>query len=296
MKRDVIIKRLKEIFKDKNYGYGLVVDTDTRDDVYLVCPIHGKFKKRLNRALQGRGCPYCSGKVRKTFEQFKNEATIIHNGKYIYNDSHYDGSHTPITITCPKHGDFPCSPTNHLNGCGCPKCKAEKLAKLFSYNTEYFREKSKKKHGEEYDYSLSNYVNNKTPLKIICPIHGVFKQTPQSHYSGKGCPYCKQSHLEREIKLLLDENKIEYEYQWHLPWSKYYSLDFYLPKQNIGIECQGIQHFEDNHFKMSLKEIQERDKYKLDSCSENGIKILYYSNIDGYDCITDKNELLKQIL
>lgn len=296
MSREDIIERLKEVFKDKNYRYELVTEAKCMDDIYLICPTHGKFKKRLSRALNGRGCPYCSGKLRKTFEQFKEEATKVHNGKYIYNDTNYVNSHKHIMITCPKHGDFPCTPTNHLNGVGCPECNKEKLAELFSYNTEYFIKKARKVHGDKYDYSLVKYVNNKTNVDIICPKHGAFQQTPQAHYSGRGCSFCNESHLEREIRNLLDENGIEYIYQWHLTWSKYYSLDFYLPKQNIGIECQGIQHFEDKHFKAILKEVQERDEFKRKTCLDNGIKILYYSNIEGYNCITDKQELLKQIL
>lgn len=296
MSRNDIIEQLKKIFKDENYGYELVTDAKYMDDIYLICPIHGKFKKRLGRALNGKGCPYCSGKIRKTFEEFKKEATKIHNGKYIYNDTNYVNSHTHIMITCPKHGDFTCTPTNHLNGNGCPKCANEKLSKTFASTADKFIERAKKIHGNKYDYSKVKYKNNYTNVDIICQKHGIFQQTPFNHLKGKGCKVCNESHLEREIRLLLDENGIEYIYQWHLPWAKYYSLDFYLPKQNIGIECQGIQHFEDKHFKAVLKEVQERDKFKLNSCSENGIKILYYSNIEGHDCITDKNELLKQIL
>ena len=39
------------------------------------------------------------------------------------------------------------------------------------------------------------------------------------------------------------QNKIEYEYQKRFIWLGKQSLDFYLPKYNIAIECQGEQHF-----------------------------------------------------
>lgn len=32
----------------------------------------------------------------------------------------------------------------------------------------------RKVHGDRYDYSLVKYVNNITPVDIICKIHGVF--------------------------------------------------------------------------------------------------------------------------
>ena len=46
-------------------------------------------------------------------------------------------------------------------------------------------------HGDLYDYSLVNYINDSTKVTIICKIHGSFKQTPGSHYRNKqGCRLC----------------------------------------------------------------------------------------------------------
>ena len=47
-----------------------------------------------------------------------------------------------------------------------------------------------KAHGDEYDYSLVKYVNNITPVKIICKKHGMFEQKPEKHKAGQGCPDC----------------------------------------------------------------------------------------------------------
>lgn len=44
-------------------------------------------------------------------------------------------------------------------------------------------------HDNKYDYSQVEYVNNSTKVKIICPFHGVFEQTPAKHLSGRGCPH-----------------------------------------------------------------------------------------------------------
>ena len=44
--------------------------------------------------------------------------------------------------------------------------------------TEEFIEKSKEVHNEKYDYSKVNYINNRTKVCIICPIHGEFLQRP----------------------------------------------------------------------------------------------------------------------
>jgi hypothetical protein len=46
-------------------------------------------------------------------------------------------------------------------------------------------------HGKYYDYSSAKYIDNKTKIKIMCPKHGFFEQTPSDHINKKaGCPKC----------------------------------------------------------------------------------------------------------
>ncbi len=56
--------------------------------------------------------------------------------------------------------------------------------------TTEFIERSNIAHSNKYDYSLVQYVKNSTKVKIICPIHGEFEQTPASHLKGVGCYNC----------------------------------------------------------------------------------------------------------
>lgn len=60
-------------------------------------------------------------------------------------------------------------------------------------------------HGDKYDYSKVDYVNNYTKVKIICHKHGVFEQTPNNHLNGKGCPYCKNEAIAIRSRLTTDE-------------------------------------------------------------------------------------------
>lgn len=53
------------------------------------------------------------------------------------------------------------------------------------FNTEIFIKVAKEIHGDEYDYSLVNYKNNKTKVEIICKKHGIFRQLPVNHNNGK---------------------------------------------------------------------------------------------------------------
>lgn len=57
--------------------------------------------------------------------------------------------------------------------------------------TKEFIENAVKVHGDKYDYSKVVYVNLKTPICIICPIHGGFLQKPYDHLDGCGCQKCK---------------------------------------------------------------------------------------------------------
>ncbi len=45
-----------------------------------------------------------------------------------------------------------------------------------------FIERVEKKHNNKYDYSLVEYKNVRTPVKIICPVHGIYEQTPDVHF------------------------------------------------------------------------------------------------------------------
>lgn len=122
-----------------------------------------------------------------TTGEWVEKAQTIHGNKFNYSKVDYQGNNKKITIICPIHGEFQQVAADHLKSkYGCPKCVIE--AK--SFTTEQFIEKSKKVHGNKYDYSLVNYkgINNK--VKIICPIHGTYEQEASVHLKGIGCPKC----------------------------------------------------------------------------------------------------------
>ena len=89
-------------------------------------------------------------------------------------------SGTRLAIICRDHGPFPQAPTDHLAKKGCPDRGGNK-----PLNTETFVEKAIALHGDRYDYSLVEYVNNSTNVAIICPNHGSFPQSPANHLFEK---------------------------------------------------------------------------------------------------------------
>ena len=56
--------------------------------------------------------------------------------------------------------------------------------------TKEFIKRSNKIHKNKYDYSNVIYVNNRTEVKIICPVHGEFLQKPEYHLAYHGCSIC----------------------------------------------------------------------------------------------------------
>jgi very-short-patch-repair endonuclease len=194
-KEEFIIQSVKLFGKKYDYSQLNYVNNNTK--VNLICPIHGAFYVRPNDHLSKKvGCNKCNNaSISKSNNVKKNiieRFNIIHNFKYDYSYSEYSRTDSKIKIICPTHGEFLQSPHHHLNGVGCQKC-----GNVYKKTTEEFIKESKNIHGEKYDYSLVEYKNNRTKVEVICPKHGVFQITPNSHLSKKsGCRECNKGQLE----------------------------------------------------------------------------------------------------
>lgn len=55
---------------------------------------------------------------------------------------------------------------------------------------EDYIEDCERVHNNKYDYTLVNYENTRSKIKIICKQHGVFEQLAKNHKDGQGCPSC----------------------------------------------------------------------------------------------------------
>ena len=104
------------------------------------------------------------GRKKKTKDEFINESTEKHKGKYDYSKVHYVNSKTKVCIICPEHGEFWQEASGHLRGQGCPKCSGNYIP-----TTEEWVASARKVHGDKYDYSKVDYVKNNIKVCIICP-------------------------------------------------------------------------------------------------------------------------------
>lgn len=311
--REIFIEKSKQIYGER-YDYSKVEYRNNRTKVCIICPIHGEFWQIPASHLRGCGCPKCgvstsAANRTMTTEEFVEKAKNIHGDKYDYSKVNYINAKTKVCIICPKHGEFWETPINHLNSNGCYECGRDNYAKNHNKSTECFIEDAKRIHGNKYDYSKVKYINAYTKVCIICPKHGEFWQTPNDHLNKCGCPICNESHLEKEIRLLLNDKKLDYIYQCkstNLKWLGKQSLDFYLPKYNLAIECQGIQHFSEQKGDLyNHKKTVERDIKKNIKCIGNGIRLLYYTDVEPNKQIliynddntfVDKGKLIEKIM
>ena len=127
---------------------------------------------------------------RLTKKEFIERAKCLLGDNYDFTKTTYINAHIKTIITCKIHGDFLVYPSNILeHSSGCPICKNKKAKTL---TTHEFIRRAKIIHGDKYNYSLVDYFNSKTKIKIICPLHGVFEQIPNNHLKGCGCPKCSK--------------------------------------------------------------------------------------------------------
>lgn len=170
-----------------NYDYSNVDYKGNKIKVLIACDKGHQFWQSPNHHLRGQVCPYCTGNVKITKEEFIQRATQKHNSKYDYSQvTDFNSIKDKVTIICPIHGAFRQTVGSHMQY-GCRKCGRDTLRKT----TDAFIKKLKDLYGDEYDYSLVDFKDRETPIKLICKKHGVFERIPRNLLKNKcGCVQC----------------------------------------------------------------------------------------------------------
>lgn len=102
-------------------------------------------------------------------------------------------------------------------------------------------------HDNKYDYSLVEYKNTRSKVKIVCNLHGIFEQNSKNHKKGQGCPSCSGNNiidLSNFIKISRENNGFKYDYSL-------INFDYIISNSNIRIidNSNGIiySQLSDNH-------------------------------------------------
>lgn len=223
---ETFIAKAKACHGDR-YDYSHVNYFNAHAKVTIVCSDHGLFRQTARDHLNKRGCPHCAGNKQLTTEKFIERAEAVHGDRYNYSEVEYVNLFEKVTIICPEHGPFPQEPASHIHQeCGCPTCGGTK-----QLTTETFIEKARAIHGDRYDYSTVNYVDNKTSISIICPEHGPFSQTPSNHLYKFGCGACAGN------QQLTTETFIERARAIHGDRYNYSSVEYVNKSTGVTIIC-----------------------------------------------------------
>ena len=206
------VAQLKEKYND-SFDYSLVDYKNNFTKIKLICSKHKNIIETHPKTLlrNNKLCPICEAE--NNFKKYIEKAKKVWDNFYSYNKFQFINKKEKSIITCPIHGDFNQSLSVHLGGHGCPKC----CKRNTPYSNKEFIEKANKVHNNKYDYSKVNYINEKVPIIIICPIHGEFRQKPYAHLQGKGCFECKGSKRKTNDEFISQANLIHnFKYDYSL--------------------------------------------------------------------------------
>lgn len=208
---DDFIERSNKIHNYK-FDYSLVDYKNSHIKINIICEKHGVFEQLPYQHLNGHGCPSCAGCKKNTTDNFIKLSLKIHNNKYDYSLVNYINKNTKVKIICPSHGVFEQNPSNHLKGCGCPKCSGKNLT--FDDLIEKFRFV----HGDKYQYFRNSFKGKSFKIKIKCKLHDhTFYQFIDNHLKGWGCSKCSKRHNYSNEEFInickkVHNNKYDYKY------------------------------------------------------------------------------------
>ena len=210
------IERAALVHASGSYDYSMVCYVNSRTKVDIVCTTHGCFKKNPKDFLYGSGCPKCGASKMVETKRAAEESILIskfnkvHSYKYDYSKVHYINAHTECTIMCPVHGSFQQIPASHTKGHGCNKCAAIVRGDIRRSTLADTISNFQSTHKYKYDYSLVEYKSTRDLVTIVCPLHGEFKQTPNNHQRGQGCPSCCVTGFDKNKPAVLYYLKVEH--------------------------------------------------------------------------------------
>ena len=268
-----LINKLNKVHNNK-YDYSKSVYINARSKITIICPEHGEFSQVYHAHLSGSGCPKCAlikkGKSKNsTTEEFVTKANKVFNGFYDYSLVKYQKAKIPVIIICPEHGEFNLNPDKHLSGRGCPSCSKIIMKNKMRKDGDVVMSQLLNLNGNKYDYSLVEYVGSNIPIKIICPEHGIFEQTPSNHIDKKqNCPKCvfKDVLPESEIREFLISLGLSVE-SGNKNILNGKELDILIPSHNVAIEYNGLywhsEQYRSNDYHLNKTELCEKKGIQL---------------------------------
>ena len=117
------------------------------------------------------------------------------NNKFDYSKTIYKHSRAPLTIICPKHGEFVTTYETHVSKRakatgGCPGCRYDKLAeRKFTYE-DVLNILKEKFPDRAYTITHDAWEQKGRRAWFTCPKHGQWFADKSHVFAGHGCPKC----------------------------------------------------------------------------------------------------------
>ena len=242
------LEQMSELWPNLDFSNSIYINYYTK--IEFICSEHGKQYK-LPKYIKKYGCGICSRKntykkmtesnlLKIPQEDVIKECNEIHNNRYNYSLVKYKGSHVPIVVICPIHGQFETLPHNHKRGVGCIKCRNNLLSEKYRSSTEDFIEKALKIHGDKYSFPNLGYTSIFGSIQVFCNTHKRFFYPTASNFrQGTGCPYCKLNKAENFLTDIFEEYNIDYLYN-DRRFINPLEIDILVDSYKFGIEHNGL--------------------------------------------------------
>jgi hypothetical protein len=294
----------KDIWSDKNEIEPQNVSVGSSKKILFNClKCSHEYFQSPNKKILGRGCHYCSNKLR-----CGKCKSCLEKSCFIYKDIWSDKNKEDckeVAISCHKKYWFNCEVCGHeykqcphskKSGSGCPYCANIKRCGKCEYCLENscFRYKNIwSDKNKEYCEEVALYCHKKYLFNcLICK--NTYIQSPSDKSSGNQCSLCVNK---TELKVLnfLKEQKINVKRQYKIKDIKKY-YDFYLPDFALIIEIDGDQHFRQVSNWGCHEEAMKNDIQKMQTGMEDSISFLRIYQPDIYSGKIDwKTIILKNL-
>lgn len=161
-----------------------------------------------------------------------------HGDKYDYSKVKYTGPRNKVIIICPEHGEFQQTASVHWGGSHCRKCANSNISKNKRMSLDECIHKFKKAHGDKYDYSrvhLTFPMNDM--VEVICPEHGSFMISANSHRKGVQCPECGKLNKAKSKKPFNQQQCLDKFNAIHGDKYDYSKVQYTIAQNHITIIC-----------------------------------------------------------
>jgi len=148
--------------------------------IQYVCPKGHKHNARISHWLKGIRCPYCSKKAKPTYEFVKAE--FEKNGYKLLSKTYINHRH-PLRYICPNGHTHSTNWHRWKHNHRCPSCSGNTKPEI-----DFIR---KQFEAEKYVLLSSEYINNKSTLKTICPKGHEHNTNWDTFSRGHRCMKCK---------------------------------------------------------------------------------------------------------